>query len=1260
MALSSSPTKENEAPDAPQAGKRSSGTTRPARSSTLSWQRRPNSRPSSRPLSMVAAQNATNRPLDRPSESEEATTEHTAQALGSKDPDTRPAPKPTLDNSPLHEVQTEHGHGPNMGSSIPQGLASQFDGAGDEKPDAPPAQPPSPTKGKGGFVQSAMMKRSDSVKRWSVTSPPPLNRADSVAGSRTPVSATRPSSITTPTSSQPTGPPRDKEAKQDPAAKRDDDASLPTSPTKTMDSRRWSPTKSSWLESALNKPESPKSATKPSPSQPAWMVELNKAKAERAGNAAHKHQVSIGGLMRQSPVGEVARPNTTGLGGIYSPPPNVTRPVKPSSLVGDKKTGSNDSEKAMGDDGTGGKTPQPVTSPPGVKLKGTAADSPPKKDFRANLKPRSATQDSAKTDEPEFKNVFGNLRRTKTQNYVAPDELKANITRGKAALNVTDGPRKSERKDEFKDAILKKRQDFEKKQAQGKGVVATKASSSAADKAVPEGLAKRAELDKAASGASTAASSRPASEAGDADIKSRPVSTEAEPRGPAPAKAVPQGRVGGGGIANKLADRFNPALAGMLARGPPLAAAGGNGESRSQPGSGAGGGLTEPGVPGPQLTHMTKGRARGPRRKAPSGSAATATTLSKAKTVDEAPAEAAKPTTLPQTPAEAAKPTTLPQTPAEAAKAKIAKEAPAEAAKPTTLPKTPAETAVQQTAAAKSTLGNKPTLDTPGQVSAQQTKEPGSPGKKSRAPSPEKKTQEEASRPGKLDAKRMSLFLDDAKAATHERTASQSPTKDGGDLVPSPTRSDRDGLPSMREAALRTSQPPSPTKFWSAPRSKSRPGSSAGAGDGVGKPPRPGSVITGRSAAHASQTASPMASPSKSASDVSSLLTQFFGPPQPRKEARVDAADIVMTRPRSGGRIDTISTQIVRMLGDGKKLPVSAQNERVLFEHDMYVCAHHYCGETGAKAFDLYFWVGDQVGDAAASDALVFVQREARALGGRLVRLQQGKETAEFVQALGGVMIVRRGSSNKYDSLAPNMLCGRRFLGQVVFDQVDFASSSLCSGFVYLITQAGTCFLWKGKGSDVAEVSCARLVGIDMALTGALVEYDEGSEPESFWRLFGDGAAACPQSADHWRLKPSYDRYSSRLFVSDAHACQQIVEIAPFCQSDLVPDAIYIIDAFFEVYIIVGERANSQYASFRNALDFAQEYAILAAGMEDRPFVPVSTVVLEGIPRDMKPVFRKWDDARSPTLTHQPQQGLRRGRSLRVLTLTQALQAVSD
>jgi hypothetical protein len=236
--------------------------------------------------------------------------------------------------------------------------------------------------------------------------------------------------------------------------------------------------------------------------------------------------------------------------------------------------------------------------------------------------------------------------------------------------------------------------------------------------------------------------------------------------------------------------------------------------------------------------------------------------------------------------------------------------------------------------------------------------------------------------------------------------------------------------------------------------------------------------------------------------------------------------------------VKTQHAQLFQVSGEGKKHPVPAHNERVLFEREMYICPHTFTDETGKKVTEVYFWAGDEVPESAVEDAHLFVQREARSYGGKLVKLTQGKETPEFLQALGGIVTVRRGSSNKYDSLAPNMLCGRRFHGQIAFDEVDFAASSLCSGFPYLITQQGKCYLWKGKGSDVDELSCARLIGMDLALMGELEEVEDGNEPEAFWRIFDGGSRL--GSADHWRLKPNYDKYCGRLFKSDSTDRKQV------------------------------------------------------------------------------------------------------------------------
>jgi hypothetical protein len=89
---------------------------------------------------------------------------------------------------------------------------------------------------------------------------------------------------------------------------------------------------------------------------------------------------------------------------------------------------------------------------------------------------------------------------------------------------------------------------------------------------------------------------------------------------------------------------------------------------------------------------------------------------------------------------------------------------------------------------------------------------------------------------------------------------------------------------------------------------------------------------------------------------------------------------------------------------------------------------------------------------------------------------------------------------------------------------------------------------------------------------------------------------------------------------------------------------------------IIGALSRSQSQAFSTALLFAQEYGILAVSEEDRPFMPVTTVVMEGVPRDMKAVFRHWDDALIPAAGLMRGK-LGRGKSLRIVGLDKAIEA---
>ncbi|KAI0477023.1 hypothetical protein F4859DRAFT_71174 [Xylaria cf. heliscus] len=1222
-------------------------------------------------------------------------------------------------------------------------------------------RPVSPTKGMGGFVQSAMMKRSESVsKRWNVQSPTGLQRVDPITSNRNSYdpagraragSKVRPASVfgaistdqATPSSSEGKEEERptsrtsaslklDSTTSPGPQGQDSDKVTPPVSPSKTMDPRRWSPQKSSWLESALNKPESP-NKTKPTqtqPNQPAWMAEIQKAKAQKASNpgaetskapvASHKHQVSIGGLMRSSAPGMTTTPVGRGglhrqspsISGINAPvvnvkssepqPPTVSDPVKTiSEPIGEIKT----------------------ILPSASKVK---PETPPKKDFRASLKARAPpTTTPTGPQEVEFKNVFGNLRRTTTQHYVAPDELKDNITRGKAALALTGGPQKSERVDEFKEAILAKKKEFQTVQSEGRGIPRNNSVSS--ENPVPEGLLKRAELgrsntikrDSVSSDVPGTESRRPstisqrgsvsgslagrlerfsvlekrASVIEPSNSKPEGQSTPTEPPSvrklpvPRPTSSSTDranetnspARLPGKIAGSTLANRFNPALAGLLSRGPPTTSSSGASSTGTTPLGSKAEAINNEAGSGPKLMHMTKSRARGPKRKAPTKSPAPPTTPGEPESAspkrprvessiverdNTTPSSQASPLdSLKKEYAAPVQPRPKPLSlmgPSKSTESLTLGEAAVNRSKP--------ENKIQDQIAALTGQGQQPTIgkvsDEPQQISPRSTS------------------------PGKLNLNRISRFAD------------ATPTVDNGSAPERPkssetllkTRSfdkastqDVQQKPQPRSPSLNKPKVPLPTPSSLSLKQQSlkaedeaistEPESKAIAPLGPRPLPKPPtltpSVLTSSESLDSSArplpspgpkspaiTASPMRSPTKPSPDTSVMLREFFGPDRPRRDYHVDAADLLMQRPDlTPPRIRTLSAQLFQLSADGKKQPVPAHHERTLFEHEMYICAHSFNNEASRKMVEVYFWVGDEVPSSMIEDAGVFVTREARAFGGPLIKVKQGKETPEFLQALGGIVITQRGSGNKYDSLAPHMLCGRRYHGHVVFDEVDFTSSALCSGFPYIITRAGKCYLWKGKGSSVDELGCARLIGMDYALTGELEEVEEGSEPAAFWDIFGGTSRF--GSADHWRLKPNYDRYSSRLFLSDAASEKQIVELSIFSQPDLAPTSIYVIDAFFELYIVVGSHAQGEYASFHNALDFAQEYAILAASVEDRPFVPVSTVVLEGIPRDMKSVFRKWQDVLSPTVTNA-NTGLKRGRSLKVVSLGQALQALSD
>lgn len=611
-----------------------------------------------------------------------------------------------------------------------------------------PTRPASPTKGMGGFVQSAMMKRSDSQsKRWSAQPVVNVSRHNSVASSRSGHSGLQNSQsmprldaaevkresseekVSRPTSpikyetSEPSiqesdvfvkpAVPRHSRSKSVASTYSTND-DLPQSPGSP--SKRFSPNKSSWIESSLTKPDSPK----PTPSKnsaPSWMADLANRKAQRASadstppNGASpyaereefKAASRPGSPLKNSPFGPSllkrpesrdftsapgsATPTNTFKAGDKgnrtptnaSPAPGkqtVATPDLPKPSDSPEINTAKDNEQPMQakSDATADvpqeesqafeekeaesttsppppaverpSTPESRTtrprakslkSPPPAKKDVMPETSPPKmpNDFRSQLKSRPPPE--AKTSgQPEFLSKFGNLRKTQPEKFVAPDLLKENILRGKSGLAVSNGPVKTERKDELRDSLVAKKDDIKKAKDEGRdlpGQMHERKTSQVVQEPPPkpEALSKREVLGRVDTVRNTQQAERtreatPEALARHKSLKHKSVTMpppgNASPtessmdllskQVSAPSSAGPKQSE----QTSKLASRFNPGLAGLLARGPPSASPSRTGSpanvGRSDSTSSA---SIEPPSQAEPLQDMRKDRAKGPRRK---------------------------------------------------------------------------------------------------------------------------------------------------------------------------------------------------------------------------------------------------------------------------------------------------------------------------------------------------------------------------------------------------------------------------------------------------------------------------------------------------------------------------------------------------------------------------------------------------------------------------------------------------------------------
>ena len=1200
-------------------------------------------------------------------------------------------------------------------------------------------RPASPTKGLGGFVQSAMLKRSDSVnKRWSAQPGPGITKSSSMAGSRidrsayegtrypigaiTPLKESRPNGMSrensTGTTSRPgsshsnaalpqrqiederTGNPaplaRTKsDPFQDEVSKPASIDTKPLTPSKKYDnepmmsppsspSKKWSPAKASWLENAINKPDSPKVRLS-APQQPAWMAEINRAKQRRGSPDLSKggvfKEVATDGLIRSPPPGADFKP--PGIGGLtsgFSAGVAVVA-VKPRSISSERMSQGYEMPKATNDITDPREPPSPL--PPtlteseakadpirkssanektvdslSVKKRNSHLDSytqspttakskpetPPRIDLKSNLKSGQASGEARSNDEPEFKNVFGNLKRTQTRNYIAPNELKDNILRGKAQLALTGGPRRIELKDEFRESILKKKEGMVVPSASTR---ITGMSSKLREHSVPEAIAKQQGLSRSESLFSNDRT-KESSESTKAETLIKLQHLRDKPK-PVPPEKPPSASVNVGNVSapkGTLGEGFTSSLAGMLRRGPsPMANSGKPSMAQSSGDTQDVHGTVRPNAEeaaqvGPQLNHATKARARGPKRRPPTASkqyAAIDTPLSQPEPQSKSSMAENRPlgsthVTKSQTFSPIVyKPESRPLSNITNNNNNNRKTSqPSSPRKPSTsiaqsLGVRTSSSSLQghgkdslnkplPVVKGKSSLGPK---DTQTPISLNPTTEP-----VPDTPPKRRATQEPVNVPSGLargqEKREPKPHHLDSHAPSVRGAAviwGRSPMQPSEPRYPVNLPTQKDEEAAQEETGLRskgtavgyaglgianTIHAPKPSLDHNLP-SLATPSPTS--------PPLPGEkpdsntmrvVPTTLPSQAATQSTEPSQTHPLGACHLfADVFDQY---PSSKTNASIDTQAILSSRSSDGGslKIKTLRRQIFEITDNGKSVPVPPHQEHILFEDCLYLCIHVFGTLAGTRTTEVYLWCGDNVPSSSIEDAQLFAKKVAKDNNGSFIILKQGKETTKFFQALGGIVITRRGSGSCLASpsgtAATYILCGRQHVGQIAFDEVDFSPQSLCRGFPYIVSaRSGNVYLWKGNGSCADELGCARLIGMDLGLTGEIEEIDEGREPAAFWQSFAggkrDASTAEGANVGHWHLKPSCENYTTRLYRvevdapppksssgfmqwgrrgsadSNAAVTAQIGEIMPFAQLDLLDDGVFVLDTFFELFV---------------------------------------------------------------------------------------------
>ncbi|KAH8926932.1 hypothetical protein BT69DRAFT_1294437 [Atractiella rhizophila] len=304
----------------------------------------------------------------------------------------------------------------------------------------------------------------------------------------------------------------------------------------------------------------------------------------------------------------------------------------------------------------------------------------------------------------------------------------------------------------------------------------------------------------------------------------------------------------------------------------------------------------------------------------------------------------------------------------------------------------------------------------------------------------------------------------------------------------------------------------------------------------------------------------------------------------------------------------TISTESFA-ISASTSVPVP-HDPATFYESELIAIVHRYKKDTLANT-RVFSWQGLRWhDDGKAKKRLGELAARYRAT---IIPVLQGRESAELLQIIGGRLITRNGDRDHFDPLNSGMYCVRAHLGGVVIDEVPLQAAALSSAASFVICLLSQRTVWHGKAASQAERAAAEQYA--RSLNGdTLTIVEEGREPPIFWQMLEYEDYA---SASHWRFNKS--RSSPKLF---SFASGKPSELDGQSEPSLPRDTVLLYDTGLEIFVVVPPACRGQRLHIATALQAGKDLAMHTQDL--RPFKsPVHALVLPSvIPKDLEFVAR--------------------------------------